>query len=55
MAGNIHARQRTKHLKSAKTFYDQALAQTPRTSLPSTNIRGGNSMQMGCHQEAERY
>lgn len=53
MAGNIHARQKD-DLKSAKTFYDQALAINPRDFIAINNI-GGNLMQMGRHQEAERY
>ncbi|MCR5888343.1 tetratricopeptide repeat protein [Hymenobacter sp. J193] len=53
MAGNIYARQK-EDLKSAKTFYDQALALNPRDFIAINNI-GGNLMQMGRAQEAERY
>lgn len=53
MAGNIYARQK-EDLKSAKTFYDQALALNPRDFIAINNI-GGNLMQSGRPQEAERY
>ncbi|RSK38990.1 tetratricopeptide repeat protein [Hymenobacter perfusus] len=53
MAGNIYARQKD-DLKSAKTFYDQALAVNPKDFIAINNI-GGNLMQLGRHQEAERY
>ena len=53
MAGNIYARQKD-DLKSAKTFYDQALAVNPKDFIAINNI-GGNLMQMGRAQEAERY
>jgi tetratricopeptide (TPR) repeat protein len=53
MAGNIYARQKD-DLKSAKTFYDQALAVNPKDFIAINNI-GGNLMQIGRAQEAERY
>ncbi|GGF27463.1 tetratricopeptide repeat protein [Hymenobacter cavernae] len=53
MTGNIYARQQ-EDLKSAKTFYDQALTLNPRDFIAINNI-GGNLMQSGRPQEAERY
>jgi Flp pilus assembly protein TadD len=53
MLGNIYARHKD-DITSANKFYDQALAINPQDFIAINNI-GGNLMQLGRVQEAERY
>lgn len=53
MTGNIYARAKN-DIAAANKFYDQALAVNPKDFIAINNI-GGNLMQLGRAQEAERY
>jgi tetratricopeptide (TPR) repeat protein len=53
MTGNIYARHQD-DLTTANKFFDQALAVNPKDFIAINNI-GGNLMQLGRAQEAERY
>jgi tetratricopeptide (TPR) repeat protein len=53
MTGNIYARHQD-DLTTANKFFDQALAINPKDFIAINNI-GGNLMQLGRAQEAERY
>lgn len=53
MTGNIYARHKD-DLTTANKFFDQALAVNPKDFIAINNI-GGNLMQLGRAQEAERY
>lgn len=53
MLGNIYARTKN-DITAANKFYDQALAVNPKDFIAINNI-GGNLMQLGRAQEAQRY
>lgn len=53
MLGNIYARTKN-DITTANKFYDQALAVNPQDFIAINNI-GGNLMQLGRVQEAQRY
>ncbi|RZJ92983.1 MAG: tetratricopeptide repeat protein [Hymenobacter sp.] len=53
MTGNIYARHKN-DIATANKFFDQALAVNPKDFIAINNI-GGNLMQLGRAQEAERY
>lgn len=53
MLGNIYARTKN-DITAANKFYDQALAVNPKDFIAINNI-GGNLMQLGRVQEAQRY
>jgi Flp pilus assembly protein TadD len=53
MLGNIYARHKN-DIGAANKFYDQALAVDPKDFIAINNI-GGNLMQLGRVQEAQRY
>jgi Flp pilus assembly protein TadD len=53
MTGNIYARHQN-DITTANKFFDQALAVNPKDFIAINNI-GGNLMQLGRVQEAERY
>ena len=53
MLGNIYARHK-KDVPSANKFYDEALAVNPKDFIAINNI-GGNLLQLGRTQEAQRY
>lgn len=53
MTGNIYARHKD-DIATANKFYDQALAVNPKDFIAINNI-GGNLLQLGRTQEAERY
>jgi tetratricopeptide (TPR) repeat protein len=53
MLGNIYARTKN-DITAANKFYDQALAVNPKDFIAINNI-GGNLLQLGRHQEAQRY
>lgn len=53
MTGNIYARHKD-DFTTANKFFDQALAVNPKDFIAINNI-GGNLMQLGRAQEAERY
>ena len=53
MLGNIYARTKN-DISAANKFYDQALAVDPKDFIAINNI-GGNLMQLGRVQEAQRY
>jgi tetratricopeptide (TPR) repeat protein len=53
MLGNIYARSRN-DITAANKFYDQALAVNPKDFIAINNI-GGNLLQLGRTQEAQRY
>jgi tetratricopeptide (TPR) repeat protein len=53
MTGNIYARHKD-DFTTANKFFDQALAVNPKDFIAINNI-GGNLMQLGRTQEAERY
>lgn len=53
MLGNIYARHKN-DIGAANKFYDQALAVNPKDFIAINNI-GGNLLQLGRDQEAQRY